>query len=326
MNLQNLKFSENMRNMGSIPVVRIAGNRTDPDIETGMTKPPLFCVEYSDSVNILLDAKDSINPASDNPFNFSVDLKANLYRCRSIKVTKVICPKINNITPFNNQIVIKHALGTTNTMTMTPGLYNTTTLSNEITKVINAGFLAAGIADTVTTVYDPVAKTFSISSVGGLNFFIVNTCNFITRGKYLAGFESQPLADVPTKNIIYSSMAGMLYTRYITVHSSKLTYYSYGDALTSNILQGGDIIAIVNTSDMYNTGDWDIGTQFSGNYATIQTDDASQVNLINTQKNLDSIVDISTRDEWQQNLNQVMVNGNGASNTLGITIFLKVLF
>ena len=77
---------------------------------------------------------------------------------------------------------------------------------------------------------------------------------------------------------------------------------------------------------MYNTGDWDIGTQFSGNYATIQTDDASQVNLVNTQKNLDSIVDITTRDEWQQDLNQVMVNGNGATNTLGITIFLKVLF
>ena len=138
MSIQNLKFSENMRNVASLPVVRIAGNRTDPDIESGMTKPPLFCIEKSDSVNILLDAKDSINLSQDNPFNFHIDLRTNLYRCRSIRVSKVICPKINNITPFNNQIVIKHQLGTSGTITITPGLYNTTTLSNEITKQINA--------------------------------------------------------------------------------------------------------------------------------------------------------------------------------------------
>jgi hypothetical protein len=318
----NNPFSENMRNLSTIPAIRIAGNRTDPDIEIGMTKPPLFCMEKPDSINVLVDAKDG----NGTPFNFYVDLQQNLYRCRSIRCTKVIVPKPNNITPFNNEIIIKHEEGTTNSIYLTSALYNTTTFCNEIVSKINAGYVASGIVDTITCSYDPVTKTFTISSVLLKDFFFVDTCSFIKRGKYFAGFESEPIANVPSKTTVHSCMAGMLYTRYITVHSSRLTAFSYADSLASNNLQGGDMIAIINVSDVYNNGDWDISTQFSSNYATIITSDSAQVNLINTQKNMNSVVDIICRDEWQQSLDDVFVNSNGVPNTLGISLFFNIKF
>ena len=222
--------------------VSIISNRTNERLEQGYEKPCLFTVEFGDSVNVLIDGKDAIN-GSDNPFNFTVDLRTNLYRVRNIKVSKCIIPKINNITPFNNSIQIKHALGTTSVFTLQPAFYNTTTLSNELTTKINAQFVIDGIVDTVTTTYDPITKTFSISSVGGNNMFIVDTSTFYLYGKYCCAFPAEPVANAPSSSVIYGSMAGMIYTRYLTVHSEQLNYYSFGDSLTSDSQQGQDIIS-----------------------------------------------------------------------------------
>ena len=70
-------------------LVRILTNRKDEDIETGVSKPPLFCVEEPDSVNILIDGKDSVVPGVDNPFNFTIDLRTTLYRARSAREESV---------------------------------------------------------------------------------------------------------------------------------------------------------------------------------------------------------------------------------------------
>ena len=86
-------------------LVSIISNRQDENIQTGYDKPPLFCVEKPDTCNVLIDGKDGVN-AGDDPFNFTVDLRTNLYRVRSIRVSKCIIPKINNITPYNNTLKI----------------------------------------------------------------------------------------------------------------------------------------------------------------------------------------------------------------------------
>lgn len=307
-------------------LVRILTNRKDEDIETGQNKPPLFCVEEPDSVNVLIDGKDGIN-ATDDPFNFIVALRTNLYRARSARVSKCIIPLINNITPYNNQIQIKHVEGTTAVFTLAPAFYNTTTLSNEITSKINAAYVTAGIVDSVTTAFDPVTKTFSIQSVNTKAFFIIDSCSFITRGKFCAPFESEPVANVPSKTTIYSSMAGMLYTRFLTVHSAQLNYYSYGSSLTSDPQQGQNIIAIVNVCDIYKDADFDVSVPFAGNFASIDTPSAPQLNVTNSQKNMFDRIDIYVRDEYGTNMQSVMNLGSPyPDNTLGISLWLEVKF
>ena len=310
----------------SVTRVSIISNRQDEQIEQGYNKPPLFCVEKPDSCNVLIDSKDGIN-GDDDPFNFTVDLRTNLYRVRSVRVSKCLIPKINNITPFNNTLKIKHALGTTNDFTLQPAFYNSTTLCNELTTKINAEFVARGFADSVTVSYDPVTKSFQIDSVNGDNLFLVNTCSFYTNGMYCCAFEGEPLANAPSKSSIYGSMAGMIYTRYLTVHSGQLNYYSFGDSLTSDSQQGQDIIAILDVCSIYNEGDYDVGVQFAGNYSAIETNNAPQLNLVNTQKNMHPIIDIKVKDEYGNNMQDVMNLGSPyPDNTLGITLWLEIKF
>ncbi len=307
-------------------LVRIQSNRKDEDIDTGYSKPALFCVEEPDSVNLLIDGKDKLS-SGETPFNFTVDMRQNLYRSRSVRVGKCVIPLINNITPFNNQVQIKHAEGTTGIITLQPAFYNTTTLSNELTAKINAQYVIDGIVDTVTTSFDPVTKTFSIQSVLSKNFFIVDSCSFITRGKFCAPFESEPLANAPSKTIIYSSMAGLLYTRFVTVHSAQLNYYSYGSSLTSDPRQGQNIIAILDVCSIYSDSDFDISTPFAGNFATIETPSAPQLNVVNSQKNMFSRIDIQVRDEYGEDMQAVMNIGSPyPENTLGISLWMEVKF
>jgi hypothetical protein len=309
----------------NVQQVSIISNRTNQRLEEGYEKPPLFTVEYGDSVNVLIDGKDAITFTS--PFDFVVDLRTNITRARYIQVSKCIIPKINNITPFNNAIQIKHDLGTTSVFYLQPAFYNTTTMANEITSKINAQFVIDGIADTVSTTYDPITKSFSISSVGGNNFFIIDSCSFYTRGQYCCALPAEPVANVPSTDTIYGSMAGMIYTRYLTVHSERLNSESYASTLTSDPTQGQDIIAILDVCSIYNQGDYDVSVQFAGNYSAIETPNAPQINIVNTQKNMHPIIDIWVQDEYGSDLQDVMNLGSPyPENTLGITLWLKISF
>lgn len=307
--------------------VRIVSNRNDSRIEEGALLPPLFSIEKTSSVNILIDGKDSISPQTDNPWDFTVDLTANVYRGRSLQCIKAIVPKLNNVTPFNNQIQIKHALGTTAIFSVQPAFYNTTTLSNELTSKINSALAAVPVADTVTTAFDPITKTFSITSVGGNNFFIVNTSSFITRGRFLAPFESEPLANTPSKSVIYSSQAGMIYSRYITVHSQELSQYSFADSVTSSFDQQSNIVALIDVSDIYEPEDFSVGVAFAGSYKSLTIKDGPQISILNSQRNIHNVFRVFALDEYGTPVQNVMNLGAPyPENTLGLTIWFSIRF
>ena len=51
------------------------------------------------------------------------------------------------------------------------------------------------------------------------------------------------------------------------------------------------------------------------------------MNVVNTQKNVHPIIDIQCKDEYGQDMQDVMnIGGNYPENTLGITIYLKITF
>ena len=312
--------------MNSIQLVSIVSNYDQENITTGRMKPPLFIAQRNESQNILIDGKDRIRDG-DTPWNFVVDLQANMYRVKAATVQKVVCPKINNITNFNNQIIIKHVLGTTSSFTLQPAFYNTSSLANELTAKINAQFVADGIADTVTTSFDSITKTFNISSVAGNNFFFDETCTFITRGIWCANFAGEPLANAPSVSSFNSGRASMLYTRYITFHSEALTLWSLGDSRTSDPAQGGSIIAVVDVCSIYEDLDFDVSTPFAGSFKAVQTPEAAFLNVANSQKNLNDLVDIYSKDEWGQDMTQVMDLGVGyPANEIGPSLWLELYF
>ena len=313
-----------------IPIIKLYSNRKDEAIETGSDKPPLFCSEDPTSCILLVDSDDR-RLSIDTPFKFCVSTGVNLFRPRSIKLSKAILPKINNITPFNNQMQIFHSdLGGTITAVynLQPAFYNTTTLANEITQKTNAAFLAAGITDTITTSFDSVTKTFSISSVNVEAFYIVNNCSFIERGRYCAPFKSEAIGSIPSTTTIYTSMAGMLYTRSVSIHSLELCAYAYAQSLATNTLLGNNIVAIIDIAAINSPEDFDVSIPFSGNFSSIDTSlSASQINVTNSQKNLYSNITFEVKDEYGENLQDVMnLGGNYPANSLGITMWFLVRF
>lgn len=307
------------------PVILIS-NRTDESIETGARWPCLVQAETASTVQLLFDSKDRIN-STDDPFRFTVDLTSNLYRARSIQCSKAIIPKIPNVTVHSNQIQIKHDLGTTAVFTIQPAFYNTNSLSNTLTASINAAFTAAAIADTVTTAFDPITRTFSISSTGGHNFFISSESSFISRGKFLAPFESKPLADAPTASTIYSGPAAMVYTRYITVHSPTLNQYSFSNSLTTSFAQESNIVCILDISNIDDPEDYDPTKAFAGVYKTIETRHAPQISVLNGQKNFHNIHQFYCLDEYGSPLQTIMNLGAPyPENQLGISLYFTARF
>lgn len=306
--------------------VALVSNRTDESIETGARWPCLVQIEYPSSVQLLFDSKDRINP-SDDPWNFTVDLTTNLTRARSVQCVRAIVPKIPNVTVFNNTLIIKHQGGTTSAFTLPVAFYNTTSLANALTSAINAAFVAAAIVDTVVTSFDAVTNTFSITSTGGLDFFIVDNCSFITRGTFLAPFESEPLANAPSKSTIYSGPVGMVYSRYITVHSPTLNQYSYSDSLTSSFTQQSDIVCILDISSIEDPVDFDATVPYGGAYKTITTSDAPIISVTNGQKNFHNVQSFFCLDEWGSPVQDIMnLGGNYPANKLGITLYFVARF
>lgn len=285
--------------------VTLTTNRTNQNIDKGLELPYLMQVETGSSVTVLVDSKDRI---SGTPSNFRASLRSRIPRVRYLQLAKSIIPKIPNVNPNNYSIQIKHALGTTAVFNLPTGIYNPTTLSNELTNAINDAFVAAAIADTVTTVYDPNTRTFSIASVGLQNFFIVNTCSFITRGQWLAPFESDALASVPSKATIYSGIASMLYSRYLTVASQAANQYSFASSITSRPSQPTQLLGIIDLCEIYTDADFDVSIPYTSVYKTLAVD-GCVVSVMNTQRSLFEEIDIAIADEYGTNLDESLVLG-----------------
>jgi hypothetical protein len=319
----NTSFAGNQQRAPGAPV-QLASNRTDAAIETGEKLPPLLQIEHPSSISCLVDSADAVIKTSET--NFTVDLNYRVNRCRYIQLKKIIVPKINNVTINNNQLIIKSALGTTSSFTLQPGLYNTTDFANELTAKINAQFVADAIVDTVTVSFDSATRSFTITSSGGNNFFFDEASTFIIRGKYLHGFVGQPLADVPSVSSHQSGIASMLYCRYFTVASRALTQYSFSSSILSRASQPNDLIGVVDTTGIYEPADYDSSVQFSKVFETLQVD-APKLSVMNSQRSLNAVVDISITDSYGFDLNDALsLGGSYTANQLSCVFLFEISF
>lgn len=301
----------------------LISNRKDQGILTGQELPYLVQVEATPSALVILDSKDRV---SGSVSDFRCDLFRNLPRPRYIKLHRVTIPKCNNVNNNNNQIQITHDLGTTAVFTLDQGIYNPTTLANELTAKINAAFAAVPIADTVTTAYDPNTRTFSISSVSGNNFYIHSECSFIVRGVFLAPFESLPAGSPTVKSTNYSGISCMLYTRYLVIQSYTLSQWIFATGASSRGSQAINMVSSVDMTGIYTAEDFDVSIPYSGVMGSLPVDDMN-VSVLNSQRLLPSEIDIRIVDEYGLLYETALqLSATYPTNNLGLSLFFNVTF
>lgn len=303
--------------------VYLLSNRTDDKIEKGQVLPYLVQAEQPSTVNVLIDSKDR---TSGTPNDFRASFRHRIPRARYLQLKKAIMAKIPNVNPNNYSLQIKHDLGTTSVFTLPVGIYSTTALANQLTASINAQFVIDGIADSVTTSYDQNTRTFTMQTVSGANFFIVNTSTFITRGENLVNFPSEPVANVPSVNIIRSGISGMLYSRYLTVSSQALNTFSYASSVTTRDTQPTSLIGIIDLVDIYTYEDFDVSIPYAGVYQTLPIDGVN-ISVLNTQKSLMEEMDIVIQDEYGTVLDQTYdLGADYNTNSLGPVLMFSCTF
>ena len=281
--------------------------------------PPLVSTESNSRSVMVIDSDDRL---SGNPFAFVVDLQSNVPRARYVRLMKAIVPKLNNVNRGNNTLVIKTALGTTGTITIPSGMYNTNSMANEITAQINAAYALAGILDTVTTSFDTISRSFTITSVGGVAFFISDASAFILFGKNLVPFPSEPLANVPSTTSITSETAGMLSTRYFSVLSDGITKYQYSRSIVSSTTrQLSNICGVIDLANIYQPEDWDITAPYKGIYETVEVNGA-YISVMNPQDQLERHLDVELIDGFGRSLNELF----NVATALSVVMIFEILF
>ena len=329
-------------NHANLPItyVKVLSNRQDEDLQTGRTKPPLFTCETPQSIVLVVDGKT--RTATMDPFNFRVSISNNLFRARMIRVTKVVIPKPPNVTKFNNHVCIKGYDGTATFIAdqifIPPAFYNTTTLSNVLATLLNAAVLPQlGPGRIFVVTFDPEKRSFTVSFTrDGVPhpFFFISNCSFIKRGEFLAHFSSHHAIENPQlvgDTTQRSNVAGMMYSRYAIVSSESLNQYSFSDSRATTLLVKNNIICVVDMTSVYDAGDYDVGTPYSGVFTAVSTPDSPHIMVTNPQRNMDDKIDITVQDEYGDSFNEVMdldLDGgdNHPDNTLGISLWMEVLF
>lgn len=297
-------------------------NRNISSIARGEQLPTLIQSEAPSSVNLLIDSKDRI---FGTPFNFRVSFRSRLNRVRYLQCEKLLLPKSNNVTINNNTITIKHALGTTAAFTIPVGIYSPQSLVNQLVASINAAFVTAAIADTVTGNFDVNTRQITITSVGVNNWFFVDSSTFCLYGAHLAPFNSYPLATAVSAPSQTSGICCMLYTRYVTLSSFELNKYSYALSMTSRSIQPAHLLGMVYLNDIYTPEDFDVAVPYTLVIKTLSIE-GPVINLANPSQTLGEEIDIYLVDEWGFPFDNAFTLSSGPSDSLSCALHCRVTF
>ncbi len=321
-------------------LVLLASNMDKDEVTSGRVRLTQVSTEPPQSVNYLVDSQDKV---SGTAFNFVVNMQSNLFRCRLIQVSKVLLPVINNITINNNLVAMRFFFSTTNQwryifITLDVGFYDPTSFCNEISSKVQDYVLAnyAGDMNFANTLligaYSPASNHISfqfllnaqVPAVANVAapFYFISSSSFIVRGRAFAHFQAFPdtgtlIAPVGVSNYYESGSAGMLYTRYVTLHSDALNQFSYADSRTSDNNQGGKIVAIIGVA-----GSIINAAQFTGAFVGGEIVQAPVISVLNPQKMLQKFLDFYVRDEYGTDLGEAFPPGH----QLGIVLWLHSSF
>jgi hypothetical protein len=290
-------------------------NNPDVEILSGLKHPSRITSHLQDEAMFLCDSHNRSQGTSDD---FTCKISGGYQRCLSSQVTRVIFPLCPNINALNNQITIKSTVGTFS-CTLDIGFYNQISILTELKNKIDASF---GGLDTFTLDYKIQNRTISITSDLGNKFFFDQNCSFIVRGIHMLGFEGKPLSDNPSitgaLNQI-SSQVGLVYTRYLNIHSNALCRFSRTNSVTP--LGRGNCVSIVSLPEL-NQGDFDSFGLYTGiSKVNLAIDNSVKAHLA-LNNSLLSEIDIALTDEFGFAYRLSSSLGEGVSN-FSILVWIK---
>lgn len=298
--------------------VNVNTNRNNDSVETGKELPLLVQSEIPSASTMLID---SANRYSGNSADFRVKMNT-VMRPRYYQMKRIVLPKIPNVNANNNSITIVHDDGTF-TIALDNGIYNTTTLANELTSKINAGLATLISNDSVTTTYNTNTRNFTIISVTPANWYFLDTSTFIIRGLNLAGFIGYPAGTALTVSSHSSGIAGMLYCKYISISSQMLTQYSYSSSITSNPTNRPQLVGVADMTSIYSAADFDVSVPYSGVYNAIDVW-APNISAMSSQKCSFSDIDFLVQDEYGLPINLAL--DIGITSSLSIVMIFNISF
>lgn len=318
------------RSRSGVPtLVSLASTVDKSDYAEGRMRLPQLVAEHPQSINYVIDAVNRINGS---PFDFTVNMGSNLFRARTAQVKRTVLPKIPNINNNNNTIIWRWEFNLGNyallTTVLKNGFYDTISLGNELTqKLTQTWFDEFGMAAAPIWVvsFDASTNNFTISfTVDGLpaNFYFISSSNFITHGLNLALFPSFVDQGVTTPPIgmsdtYISGAAGMLYTRFVSLHSDALNQFSFAETRTSSIVRNSNMISVIGVS-----GTLINATGFGGTFLPGNAPGAPTISVLNPQKQLQKFLDFRVFDEY----NILLDNSFADNNTSGISFWLEIEF
>ena len=310
-------------------LVQLASTVDKEDYAQGRIRLPQMVSEDPQSINFVIDGQNRING---DPFDFTVNMGSNLFRSRTAQVKRTQLPQINNVNDNNNTIVWRweFSLGTYILVTtvLKNGFYDTTSLANELTQKLTASFLALGVVGALpvwVVSFDPSTNFFTISftvNAAPSKFYIVSSSSFIVRGLNLALFPSfvdQGAGSAPSamSDTYISGAAGMLYTRFVSLHSDALNQFSFAETRTSSVVRNSNMISVIGVS-----GTLINATGFGGTYIPGAAAGAPVISVLNPQRQLQKFLDFRVYDEYNILLDKSFAEENASS----ISFWLQIEF
>jgi len=120
---------------------------------------------------------------------------------------------------------------------------------------------------------------------------------------------------------IPSGLAGLQYTRFITLSSNAINRFSYDESRVTRPGAGGGrgkIVAVVDTS-LFQI----LGSGFAGSFLPAQRPNSPFINVNNAQGQLEQFLDFQVRDEFGDSLDFMF---DDPKDQLGITFWMKITF
>ena len=302
--------------MEQLPRFTLPASPEDIDMVSGRFPPQRVRVEPADSINILIKSEDR---TYGNDFEFQCDLITTSSHIRKIQLAKCMLPLLPQINFHNKNILITHADGAIN-VNFVEGYYSVQGMVNMMQSVLTAAWIVLDATNSVTVSYSIERRSISIVDDNGENFFIHTNCGFSLYGRNVVQFVTKVAGSALSASIYESTSLGMIYSRYVTLHSSRLTEDQNSYSIISS--RGpSNIIAILDLSSEYTTSQFAVSSAFPGTDITIDTlNYAPRINILNRNKGL-KVIDFYLEDEFSFKLNDL--NTASHSFTYPVAFFFQ---
>jgi len=272
----------------------------DQNMVQGIYNPQRVLTEPQDRCALVVRSSDRTNG---NDFDFQIDLKTSTAGIRKIQLAKCILPLLPQINVNNKSVTVTHADGTV-TFNLVDGFYSVQALVNSLQNEFTTAWQSLDPLNSVTVSYDIDRRSISIIDNNGEPFFIHSGCPFDIYGENVVKFPTEPAGSTPSTTSIESSSLGMIYSRYITLSSQRLTQ----DQKTFSVVSSGgasDIVALIDISSEYDGEQFTVSASFPSTFVTIDTLEYSpRINFVNRYKSL-KVFDLVLYDEFGIKLSEL---------------------